>query len=103
MYASINKRGDFVKSIKYLVCALLLLLCLCFLACGDGTGGDEPPTEEKITDAYVDILKIGKADCIVINTGSKIVMIDTGEAENLPKIHQYMERNGYEKFPSILP
>ena len=57
---------------------------------------------EKITPATIDILKIGKADCIVINTGNKIVMIDTGEEENLPQIHAFMQKRGYNTVDTLI-
>ncbi len=58
--------------------------------------------KESIIPASVDILKIGKADCIVINTGTKIVMIDTGEENNLDDIHFYMNKKGYEKIDCLI-
>lgn len=42
----------------------------------------------------IDILSVGKADCIVIRTTSNTVMIDTGEAEKFPEIKAYLEANG---------
>ncbi|MBQ7761742.1 MAG: MBL fold metallo-hydrolase [Clostridia bacterium] len=58
--------------------------------------------KENTTSACIDILKIGKADCIVINTGTKIVMIDTGEEENFDDISFYMSKKGYDKIDCLI-
>lgn len=50
----------------------------------------------------IDVLKIGKADCIVINTGTHLVMIDTGESDNLPSIHAYMQTQQYKKIDTLI-
>ncbi len=39
----------------------------------------------------IDVLSIGKADCIIIRQGEKTVMIDTGEEENAPEILAYLQ------------
>ena len=84
----------------------ITLFCLCFFACGEDApplgAPQEAPKEEIIPTACVDILKIGKADCIVINTGSHVLMIDTGESENLPRIHAYMQEKGYERIDALI-
>lgn len=78
---------------KRIVLAFAILsLALWLFACNN----------EEITPAKVDILKVGKADCIVIDTGSYLVMIDTAEEENLDKIHDYMEKNGYSKIDTLI-
>ncbi len=78
----------------------LLLFCMFFAlllgACsGEGDG-------DSILPAQVDVLKIGKADCIVINTGTKIVMIDTGEKENLDDVRDFMMDRGYKKVDTLI-
>ena len=76
----------------------LLLACLCFVpfmySCKD--------EEKDVLPAQVDVLKIGKADCIVINTGTKIVMIDTGEKENLDDVRDFMRDRGYKKVDTLI-
>ncbi|MBQ4585519.1 MAG: MBL fold metallo-hydrolase [Clostridia bacterium] len=81
------------KRIACIFAFCLLAICLIFLfSCN----------KEEIVPASVDILKIGKADCIVINTGTKIVMIDTGEVENLDDIHFYMNKKGYTSIDTLI-
>lgn len=82
------------------VIALYMIFCLLlssFLySCGDSDGA------ESVLPAQVDVLKIGKADCIVINTGTKIVMIDTGEKENLDDVRDFMRDRGYKKVDTLI-
>ena len=74
---------------------MTMLFCFFGCSCGD-------TTDNEIIPASIDILKIGKADCIIINTGSKIVMIDTGEEENKYEINAYMSSKGYSKIDALI-
>ena len=58
--------------------------------------------QRPLDEISIDVLKIGKADCIVINTGSGIVMIDTGEIDNLASIHAYMQSMQYKKIDLLI-
>ena len=94
---------------KRALCILIILvLCLSLFAWTEEKSNDNSnsessqPTKEAITPARIDILKIGKADCIVINTGNSIVMIDTGEEENLSQIQGFMKKRGYEKIDVLI-
>lgn len=81
---------------KIIVLALLLFtFCMVTLLYSCGTG-------EEVTPASIDILKIGKADCIVINTGNKIVMIDTGEGENIDQVRDFMDEHNYAKIDTLI-
>ena len=87
------------------VFAVLLVFILLFSSIILSSCKDDAPEikeEKKITTAKIDVLKVGKADCIVINTGTKIVMIDTAEKENVPYINSYMEKNGYKKIDTLI-
>lgn len=93
--------------LKRIVALFMLFLIMLICSCNNNqtdtsTDTDEPQKNEPITPAAIDILKIGKADCIVINTGSHLVMIDTGEEENLNTIHAYMSRNNYEAIDTLI-
>lgn len=75
------------KIISILTVAVILLLCSCS------------------ADNYsvsVDVLDIGKADCIVINTGTKTVMIDTGEEENLPDIQAFLRQEDIQAIDMLI-
>lgn len=73
--------------------AIGMLLCACDNV--EAPGG-------KIIPASIDVLKIGKADCIIINTGNKIVMIDTGEEENIDQIRDFMDEHNYNKVDTLI-
>lgn len=80
-----------------LIALLACVLCVFCVSCnGDTDEEDEPVT------VYIDVLKIGKADCIIINTGSRILMIDAGEKENLTQINSYMLEKEYNKIDVLI-
>lgn len=103
-----------MKAIKFILkVALACFLCLCLFACDKETEKTSNETSIKgqgeiVTDtekeplAKIDILKVGKADCIVIDAGGKVIMIDTAEEENLAQIHAHMQRKGYEKIDMLI-
>ncbi|MBO5092320.1 MAG: MBL fold metallo-hydrolase [Clostridia bacterium] len=91
------------RNLKLFVSLFLVIFSLlsCALLCA--CNGTELPSEnENGTTASIDILKIGKADCIIINTGKNIVMIDTGEAENVYYIKSFMASRGYQKIDTLI-
>lgn len=50
----------------------------------------------------VHVLDIGKADCIVIETGDKTVMIDTGERNDVYDIGKFLDSKGIEKIDMLI-
>lgn len=92
-----------MKRISLLHLIIFLFTTLLICSCNNPTIDTDTDNENNsITPATIDILKIGKADCIVINTGTKIVMIDTGESENVSDIDDYMEYNNYNKIDTLI-
>ena len=81
--------------------AFIFVLSLSLFGCGNNTDTSLESDASKI-DVNVDILRIGKADCIIVNTGSKILMIDTGEVESVPYINSFMEEKGYNKIDTLV-
>ena len=95
------------NKIKYVLLALFAMLLLCsFISCGTASTetktGDDTQTQAQAKGATVDILKVGKADCIVINTGDEIIMIDTGEEENFSTVKSYLDKKGYQKIDKLI-
>lgn len=74
---------------------LLALCCLAFLAC-------QKEEKENITPATVDILSVGKGDCIVIRTGSKTVMIDAGKEEDFYRVRTFLASVGCEHIDTLI-
>lgn len=85
-------------SSKRFLTALFALSLLLSALLGSSCAGRQA-TDDTVS---IDVLKIGKADCIVINTGKSIVMIDTGEAENRSAIHGYMQTQGYKSIDTLI-
>ena len=83
---------------KVILTFVFFALCMLIFLCSCDTGVEE----NSVTPASVDILKIGKADAIIINTGTKIVMIDTGEAENVEQIRSFMDEQQYSKVDVLI-
>ena len=78
---------------KYVALMMIFLSLLFCVSCGEGNAPENSSSDKGNDTAFsvtVDILKIGKADCIIIDTGSHIVMIDAGEAENLSNVKSYL-------------
>lgn len=95
-----RKANGFKNTLSLLLALILSLGCIFLYSCNDDVGteaGDNGSISVKM-----DILKIGKADCIVIDTGTKIIMIDTGEEENLPTIHSFMNEKEYSRVDILI-
>ena len=83
---------------KRAVAVLLLLLCCWpFASCQK-----EAEDETEIIPATVDILSVGKGDCIVIRTGSKTVMIDAGKEEDFYRIRTFLASVGCEHIDTLI-
>lgn len=50
----------------------------------------------------IDILDIGKADCILIETGTKTIMIDTGEMDDASDIMAHLDEKGVETIDILI-
>lgn len=68
---------------RFLLSILTMLLLPYLISCSDTTENG----------LRIDVLEVGKADCIVIRSNGKTIMIDTGEEENLPEIEAYLKAN----------
>ena len=93
---------NFLK-LLFLIFSITTFIFLC--SCNNqpvDTNTDTSIENKPITPATIEILKIGKADCIIINTGTKLVMIDTGEEEDVSTITTYMRLNNYDKIDMLI-
>lgn len=87
---------------KRMLAMLLVMLILSAAFCVLTSCKKEEDAPLSSPSAKIDVLKIGKADCIIIDTGSSVIMIDTGEEENLPEIKSYMEEKQYTKIDALI-
>lgn len=62
----------------------------------------DPEDTGTLTDMKITILKIGKADAIIINTGTHVVLIDAGEEDDGYEIVAYLESEGIEKIDTMI-
>lgn len=58
--------------------------------------------EPKKESLSIDILDIGKADCILIQTNEQNIMIDCGEQENAAKILSFLKNNSVAKIDYLI-
>ena len=91
-----------MKRFLALIMLLFMALFCVFLFSCNNESESRQQSEEIPPFCEVSILKIGKADCIIINTGSKILMIDTGETENLADIHSFMREREWDKIDTLI-
>lgn len=89
---------------KFWLIIFCALICFSMLSCGDEESSSAPVSfESEVTPSCsIDILKIGKADCIVIDTGEGLVMIDAGEDSNVSSIRDFMSDKGYDKIDTLI-
>lgn len=72
----------------FILCAIILLSSAMLPSCS------EPEDPGVLMEMTTTFLKIGKADCTIIETGTHVVVIDTGESDDAPEIIEYMNSRG---------
>ncbi len=88
----VTKTDLALKIIKYTVCT-----CILFLLAVGINFNDEPPVPD-----YVRIFDVGQADCILITSGDKAALIDTGTGAGAQSIMQKLKENGVEKLDVLI-
>ncbi|MEG2176852.1 MAG: MBL fold metallo-hydrolase, partial [Oscillibacter sp.] len=74
-------------------------LCALLAGCGAASPPKAPPTEAPPTNAaitplQVSLLKVGKADAIILQSGPEIWVIDTGEEEDGEEVVTFLRNQG---------
>ncbi|MEG2959010.1 MAG: MBL fold metallo-hydrolase [Oscillospiraceae bacterium] len=89
--------------------AALLGLVLCALLPGCKAPTAEPalkpepePEQETIAPMQVSLLKVGKADVIVLQTGEEILVIDTGEEEDGEELVTFLTNLGLDHIDTLI-
>ena len=77
-----------IKTTKWLKPAALLLAALLLL------GGCTEAPDPGLTPLTVTALRVGKADALIVSTGSHTLLIDTGEEEDGAEITEYLQKRG---------
>ena len=71
------------------------LLCLSLAACGKSGDGNKEREALPVTgELTVAVLRVGKADAIVITTATQTTVIDTGESDDGGKVLNYVNERG---------
>ncbi len=84
-----------------LMLAVLALLCLAVLA-GCAFGGSEGTAETKREELRVTVLKVGKADAILLWVGDEAVLLDTGEEDDGEEILEYIQQQGLKQLKAMI-
>jgi len=82
----------------FLLLAVIITSVCCLSSCSSG----EPQDTGTLTDMKISVLKIGKADAIVINTGTHVVLIDAGEEDDGVEIIEFLASEGIEKIDTMI-
>lgn len=94
-----GKEG-FPMNIKKMLTALLALVMSLFAGCGQND--DTPAPDEMTHKAVITALKVGKADCIVVQTPSSVTMIDTGTEKSVKTIEQFLNEQGITRIDRLI-
>lgn len=81
---------------KMFIALLIAGMCLSISACSDTKKNHNADTDADITttkSVEVNFINVGKGDCILIRTGTHVMMIDTGYEETAPEVVQYLKEN----------
>lgn len=81
------------KNMKRILSLLILFTVLALSACTPAIDNSS---------LYIDILDVGKADCIVIRHNGEAVLIDTAEQENLPEVMAFLQKNKINTIHSLI-
>lgn len=76
------------------IASFLLLWAVLFLTACSPTVDD--------ASLYIDVLDVGKADCIVIRHNGEAVLIDTAEEENIPEVMAFLQKNKINTIHSLI-
>jgi beta-lactamase superfamily II metal-dependent hydrolase len=81
---------------------LSFIICTIFLLTGCTSKVSQDNSTNQSDQMKVNILNVGDADCIIITTQNKTVMIDTGEKENNDTIINFLNDNQITKIDYLI-
>lgn len=82
---------------KYGICLSVILLCGCHAEAPQRDAYISPTTPPVSGELKVSVLKVGKADAIILQTENHSAVIDCGEADDGKEILKYLSKNGIPK------
>jgi len=90
------------KKTKIVTATILLLsaaACMPFFLKG---GGETPPAGRQLDPLQVTLLKIGKADAIVVQEGGQTAVIDAGEEEDGAEVVAFLKEQGISQIDTLI-
>lgn len=97
-----NKKN--LKQIIYTIIITLILISLVYVATRDNSYVGELPTEDIIKSEELQIyfFNVGQADCILVRSNGKNMLIDAGDNEDGPLLVKYIKRLGIRKIDYLI-
>ena len=97
-----NKKN--LKQIIYTIIITLMLISLVYVATRDNSYVGELPTEDIIRSEELQIyfFNVGQADCILVRSNGKNMIIDAGDNEDGPLLVKYIKRLGIRKIDYLI-
>lgn len=97
-----NKKN--LKQIIYTIIITLMLISLAYVATSDNGYVGELPTEDIIRSEELQIyfFNVGQADCILVRSNGKNMLIDAGDNEDGPLLAKYIKRLGIRKIDYLI-
>lgn len=82
---------------KVLKKIIILISAVCMTSCGQNIQKQNSILPQVTGEFIVSVLKVGKADAIVLQTANHSVIIDCGEADDSKEILKYLSKNDISK------
>lgn len=97
-----NKKN--LKQIIYTTIITLMLISLVYVATRDNSYVGKLPTEDIIRSEELQIyfFNVGQADCILVRSNGKNMLIDAGDNEDGPLLVKYIKRLGIRKIDYLI-
>ena len=97
-----NKKN--LKQIIYTIIITVMLISLVYVATRDNSYVGELPTEDIIKSEELQIyfFNVGQADCILVRSNGKNMLIDAGDNEDGPLLVKYIKRLGIRKIDYLI-
>ncbi len=98
-----NNKKNF-KQIIYTIIITLMLISLVYVATRNNNYIGELPTEDIIKSEELQIyfFNVGQADCILVRSNGKNMLIDAGDNEDGPLLVKYIKRLGIRKIDYLI-
>lgn len=98
-----NNKKNF-KQIIYTIIITLMLISLVYVATRNNNYIGELPTEDIIKSEELQIyfFNVGQADCILVRSDGKNMLIDAGDNEDGPLLVKYIKRLGIRKIDYLI-